>query len=309
MSGQVAERSQLEGQDFVVCKVCGRSFSFITASHLRCHGMSFAEYVEKFPESMLTSSKMSKRRADAQRGKKRCLSEVQLNAYAARRGIKQSKETCKKKSIAHTGKILSPEHVRHLQEAAARRRVIHPPKEPKPKYVMTEQHKAALRAVVCGRVAPEAEREKIRQSKLGKKRPPEFCASLSVIVAEGIANGTRKIRSGGKTGLFYSDKNKTTISYHSIYELFAFIKLEQDDMVLSFYRGPTLPYSYGGVDRHYMVDIRVVLQSDQTLLVEVKPTQVLTGQYQVFGNTLNQLQTKCEAAKTYCDNLGWRYVI
>lgn len=55
-------------KETVGCMVCGREFKCITPSHLKKHGMTIADYLEKYPGAFLTSETTCKKRSECTAG-------------------------------------------------------------------------------------------------------------------------------------------------------------------------------------------------------------------------------------------------
>jgi hypothetical protein len=55
-----------EPEDFVICRICGRRFSFLNILHLRVHGTTLAEYKKKFPGAPTASLASRNRKRDGQ---------------------------------------------------------------------------------------------------------------------------------------------------------------------------------------------------------------------------------------------------
>ena len=55
-------------KETVECLECGREFKCITPSHLKKHGMTIADYLEKYPGAFLTSETTCKKRSECTAG-------------------------------------------------------------------------------------------------------------------------------------------------------------------------------------------------------------------------------------------------
>jgi len=53
------EEEKIEGQDYIICKVCGEKVGRVYGKHLQKHGLTSKEYKEKFPGEPLTTKKDS----------------------------------------------------------------------------------------------------------------------------------------------------------------------------------------------------------------------------------------------------------
>lgn len=101
--------------NYVVCKVCGKEVGVINHLHLKSHKMTTQEYVQKFPNSQLSSKSMLEKRSKKLKGKKRSeetkkkLSESNKKAWKnnpniGRTGVslsKKSKTALSKKLMGH----------------------------------------------------------------------------------------------------------------------------------------------------------------------------------------------------------------
>lgn len=45
---------EIEGQDYIICQICGKQLKRLTISHLKTHNITFDEYIITFPNSKLT---------------------------------------------------------------------------------------------------------------------------------------------------------------------------------------------------------------------------------------------------------------
>jgi hypothetical protein len=93
-----------------------------------------------------------------------------------------------------------------------------------------------------------------------------------------------------KTKLFYSEKNKKELYYHSSYEFVAFQQLEIDDNVLSYERCFSIKYVYEDQAHRYSPDILVTYKDGSRKIIEVKPNYLV-------GTSRNQ--AKFWAAQKY----------
>lgn len=56
---------ETEGEDFVVCPLCGRKFKLISTTHLKVHGYSSPdEFLKDYPGTQLVSKEYSKKRSE-----------------------------------------------------------------------------------------------------------------------------------------------------------------------------------------------------------------------------------------------------
>ena len=99
--GKMMEKIDLHYQpnlgDKVVCAICDKAFSQITAPHLRSHGTTIAEYRNKFPDSPLVSDAAKDANSRHKIGKP--LSEAHKQAVALSKiGTVQSPEARMKNS-------------------------------------------------------------------------------------------------------------------------------------------------------------------------------------------------------------------
>ena len=85
----------------IKCEICGKEFEKITITHLKTHGITFDEYMERFPDALLVSE-----------GYRRKLLGEKNHFY----GKHHTKEVKQKMSDAHLGKP-SPMKDRHHTEA------------------------------------------------------------------------------------------------------------------------------------------------------------------------------------------------
>lgn len=80
------------------CRVCGKQLRLVSWQHVRIHGMTTAEYREKFPDAPRTSKKARRRYAASARKTRNM------------RGKNHSPEARRKMSRSHSGKTLSEAH-------------------------------------------------------------------------------------------------------------------------------------------------------------------------------------------------------
>lgn len=111
------------------------------------------------------------------------------------------------------------------------------------------------------------------------------------------------------------------VFYRSLWERQVFKWCESNSDVVSWNSEETvIPYRCA-TDRkihRYFVDLKVVLKSGKTLLVEIKPKKETTPptkparqtkKYLTEALTFIKNQSKWEAANEYCMSRGWQFVI
>lgn len=135
-----------ELEDFVVCRICGGKFRQITHSHLKRHGMTFAEYQNKFPKAPMISGKTQKIRSE--------------NNPAKRLDVRA------KISASHIGKTLTREHRAKMSAAQ-----IELWKDP--------EHRAKMSAARIGRVLTEETKTKISVAHIERCKDPKVRARMS----------------------------------------------------------------------------------------------------------------------------------
>jgi len=94
--------NDIEGIDFVVCRLCQKHFKVISNTHLQnYHDMTVREYIEEFPGVSILSEELRKRRMDKIRGK----------TYEEIVGVEKATQISEKKSKSLTGRKLSKEQI------------------------------------------------------------------------------------------------------------------------------------------------------------------------------------------------------
>jgi len=100
--------NDIEGIDFVVCRLCQKHFKSISNTHLRnYHNMTVREYMKEFPDTLIQSEELRSGRMDKIRGK----------TYEEIMGVEKAKQVKKKRSIFHMGRKLSREQVENWKRA------------------------------------------------------------------------------------------------------------------------------------------------------------------------------------------------
>lgn len=96
-------------------------------------------------------------------------------------------------------------------------------------------------------------------------------------------------------GKFYSNKNKTTFTYRSSYELKYFFELEADDNVINYLsEGMQIPYvDSEGEKKTYIPDLMILYADGSVRVVEIKPKAMLRDV---------NVQRKAAACRTYIRN-------
>jgi len=100
----------MENKDFVICKICGAAVGVINHLHLKSHKMTTKEYVERFPDAILSSKSMLEKRSKKLKGKKR--------SEETKRKLSESNKKAWKNNpkIGRTGISLSSESRKALSE-------------------------------------------------------------------------------------------------------------------------------------------------------------------------------------------------
>ena len=145
-------------------------------------------------------------------------------------------------SAALKGRKHSPEHTRHNSEARKGRS-------------LTEEHK-----------------KKVGDFFRGKSLTVDHRRKIGLGNAKAIQEGRSKVGRSGIPGDFYSYKNKLTIHYRSQLEFHWYELLELMSKVRRYHVEPVIiPYTFEGVERHYIPDLRIRYTDGTTELVEIKP--------------------------------------
>lgn len=257
-------------EDKVVCLECGREFRVVANTHLRsAHNISMAEYLAKHPEAELTSKRTCER-----------LREALL-------GVPKSK---KHKKAAKAG----------LNQLAVREKTGETSREVWNRPGMREKRcKSQKIAQNC----PGVNTKRSKSLKLVQKEVmnrPSVRAKESETHSRLIQEGKVHPQSY-KCGRFFSKKNGKEIYYQSSYELTAFELLEQMSEVISFDRGPVIPYLWEDGSKHlYHPDILVEYRSGRLEVIEVKP-QAMLG---LWDNVV-----KLRAGRDWCEQNGMTFVV
>lgn len=115
-------------------------------------------------------------------------------------------------------------------------------------------------------------------------------------IVKGVVGG---LGTFGKYGKFYSRKNGCILNYKSILELNVYKRLESLDTVKSFEVEPLIiPYTFNGLEKHYVPDLVIKYVDGSVDLVEIKSKRDV--------NT-KQVIEKNKAAIRYAKRHGMRY--
>lgn len=148
---------------------------------------------------------------------------------------------------------------------------------------------------------PEGQERKKRNAEAvskrhkGAKRPKKWRENMSKGISKAITEG--KMVGGyfkkSKRGHYHSPK-AGRIYFRSAYELKTFVKLDEDDRVVSYKtESVRVPYVQDGITRHYIIDLAIKFIDNSILLVEIKP--------EAFTDSENML-AKIAAAKAEYGN-------
>lgn len=117
---------------------------------------------------------------------------------------------------------------------------------------------------------------------------------------EFIKTRLQVISKGYKQGVFYSYKNNCNIRFQSSYELYAYLKLEHMDNVISYGRCHfSIHYTYRGMSHKYIPDILVDFLDGTQAIIEIKPGSFLTKE---------KVYLKSLAGEKYCRINGLKYI-
>lgn len=109
MRSLVEVLSKSEPKDFVVCRICEKTFQQITTNgHLQKHDMTFEGYQKEFPEAPTMSGKMREKISAALTGKPRS-EETKAKISTSSIGKIRSKESKVKQSATNIGHVHSKE--------------------------------------------------------------------------------------------------------------------------------------------------------------------------------------------------------
>jgi hypothetical protein len=174
-------------------------------------------------------------------------------------------------SIAKKGKKLSEEHKRKDSEALKKWH-----KENKE----TEKYK-----IRCSKISKsqknkktsEESKEKNRISHLGKTHSKETKQLCSIKSSNAIIEGKIKPNSDVyKHGYFFSKLNNKEFYYRSLYELAAYILLDDEDSQSIIKEWKTeclrIPYKYNGLIKNHVIDIFIEYKSGKKQIINVKPS-------------------------------------
>lgn len=140
--------------------------------------------------------------------------------------------------------------------------------------------------------------KKISKSKNGIKREifsKEWRKNLSIGVSNAILKGKMKKKDTYKCGYFFSKLNNKKFWYRSLYELAAYILLDDEDSqnIIKEWKTECLkiPYKFNKIKKHTIPDIFVEYKSGKKQIVNIKPERRL-------NDILNILENK--ATQKYC---------
>lgn len=258
----------------VVCLECGGEFKLISYTHLKyVHNMTYSEYLMKH----LGAETMSKELLEKHRQNSL---EAQNLPDVKRRHRKACKEAQNRPKVV--------EKKRRNALAAWSR-----------PGVMEKQQQSIRRAVNRIGVREKHRQSALRVMKEVHNRPAvrkKHSEAASRLILEGRIGPPH-----GKRGRFFSKKSGKEIYYQSSYELVAFELLEQMSEVISFGRGPAIPYLWEDGSRHlYLADFLVVYRSGRLEVIEVKAKWALEHE---------DNPTKFAAARDYCEQNGMTFVV
>jgi TnsA endonuclease N terminal len=113
----------------------------------------------------------------------------------------------------------------------------------------------------------------------------------------------------------------TNIIYRSLWERAVMVKLDESDIVVEWSSEELrIPYMSPIDDKRHMYfpDFLVKLTGNVTILIEVKPKKQLlepkkrkkmTKAYMVEITEYGRNRAKWEAARAYCDQRGWKFMV
>lgn len=123
----------------------------------------------------------------------------------------------------------------------------------------------------------------------------------SVAAIQRIKNNPRTAGGYGKSGFYYSKKNKKEIHYRSSYELIAYKILEQLSKVASYDNEPfSIKYNCFGIIHRTLPDILVTYTDGARELIEVKPEWKLNDKVTIL---------KFMAMENYCKDNNMNFSI
>ena len=229
---------------------------------------------------------------------KECLNKFKIN-NGTRKGIKLSKETKEKMSLAaigeknhNFGKKLSEETKKKISENNKGKHFYWNGKKQSKETI--EKRIKKLR-IPCS----NEKKEKISQSNKGKKRTAETRLKYSRRMLNEYKNGYNPNKKC-KQGYYFSDKNNKFILYRSSYELKAFNLLEKDNNVLNYdYENIKIPYIYKDKFHFYIPDL-IINYKTHKLMVEIKAKWALN---------LEINKNKFKAAMKYCKSNNLEFAI
>ena len=197
-------------------------------------------------------------------------------------------------------RIFTEEHRRKLSESHMGQKAWNKglPQSEKHRKRNSEGHKG-LPAWNKGIPATKETIEKLRKSHLGqisymkgKKHSKETKEKISKTKSESYTSGKVKWTGRGNRGIFYSIKNRRSLSYRSSFELMAYQILEQMSKVKEYEVEPfAIPYISDGIIRHTVPDILVTYIDGKKEIIEVKPCYMLDDEKTI---------AKISALRNYC---------
>lgn len=135
-------------------------------------------------------------------------------------------------------------------------------------------------------------KQKIREGNKGKIVSREAREKMSRTQSQLVKEGKVNLVTHGRSGHFYSKKNKKRLWYRSSYELQAYKILEQLSKVIKYESEPfCIPYKFQKIERNYVPDILITYDDNSQELIEVMRENMLGDEQRI---------AKATAAKKYC---------
>jgi len=226
--------------------------------------------------------------------------------YESRRGVKHTKEHCKKIS---EGCLLRKQKLGYINSSEARAKLS----KTKTGTHLSKEHKASISKTKTGKKLKPFTQEhchNMSNSKSGVLNPMfgkpapnrgkhHSRKTREKISIKAMEQYKRQGSCYGKKGHFFSVKNNKNITFYSTLEE-KFIKFcENNDSILTYSMNPFwIKYIHEKRKHNYLVDAIVTYSNDKKELIEVKYVSDLKDK---------KVQAKAKAAKKYCEENNMEY--
>jgi hypothetical protein len=305
----------IENVDYVICPICKREFKRITSDHLKySHNINRKEFIDLYPNQKLCCENSSKKSSCSNKGKIRSEESKEKNRIK-HLGKKASEKTKKLMSIQRKDKTRVKRETRICPICNKEFKVrvksnkktcckqcshILMSKIKKGKSTWNQENSQKRKKSISNNIKKLWQSHVYRENQIKKRNTNEFKKKSSERISNRIILGEFKPNTYYKDGYFFSKLNNRKFYYRSLYELAAYIFLDDEDSrsIIKSWKTECLRLPYQGDKdyiQHTVPDIFVEYKSGKKQIINIKPTRRLKER----GNIL-----KHQATQKYCDDNG-----